>query len=147
MRIGIPKELHDGEKRVATTPEVATQLQKLGFTVAIESGAGAAANFTDAAYAAAGVTIVRDDWGIPHISAKTDADAIFGMIYAQAEDDFNRVETNFLNGLGRLAEAEGEGEIRDRRCEIGDARSERPCTFASRLSVSSLFFRLSISYL
>ena len=58
MRIGIPKELHDGEKRVATTPEVATQLQKLGFTVAIESGAGAAANFTDAAYAAAGVTIV-----------------------------------------------------------------------------------------
>ena len=58
MRIGIPKELHDGEKRVATTPEVAAQLQKLGFTIAIEAGAGAAANFTDAAYSAAGVTIV-----------------------------------------------------------------------------------------
>ena len=92
-------------------------------------------------------TITRDTWGIAHIHGKTDADAVFGMIYAQAEDDFNRVETNFLNGLGRLAEAEGEGEIRDRRCETGDARSERPCTFASRLSVSSLFFRLSISYL
>ena len=58
MRIGIPKELHDGERRVATTPEVAAQLQKLGFTVAVETGAGAAANFTDDAYAAAGGTIV-----------------------------------------------------------------------------------------
>jgi acyl-homoserine-lactone acylase len=53
-------------------------------------------------------TIVRDDWGIAHIHGKSDADAVFGMIYAQAEDDFNRVETNYLNALGRLAEAEGE---------------------------------------
>ena len=53
------------------------------------------------------VTIVRDDWGIAHIHGKTDADAVFGMIYAQAEDDFNRVETNYLNSMGRLAEAEG----------------------------------------
>jgi acyl-homoserine-lactone acylase len=57
------------------------------------------------------VTIVRDDWGIPHIHGKTDADAVFGMIYAQAEDDFNRVETNYLNAMGRLAEAEGESAI------------------------------------
>jgi acyl-homoserine lactone acylase PvdQ len=57
------------------------------------------------------VTIVRDDWGIAHIYGKTDADAVFGMEYAQAEDDFNRVETNYLNSLGRLAEAEGEGRI------------------------------------
>ena len=54
------------------------------------------------------VTIVRDDWGIAHVHGKTDADAVFGMIYAQAEDDFNRVETNYLNSIGRLAEAEGE---------------------------------------
>ena len=54
------------------------------------------------------VTITRDDWGIAHVHGKTDADAVFGMIYAQAEDDFNRVETNYLNALGRLAEAEGE---------------------------------------
>lgn len=57
------------------------------------------------------VTITRDDWGIPHVHGKTDADAVFGLIYAQAEDDFNRVETNYLNSLGRLAEAEGESAI------------------------------------
>src|SRR5437763_15899455 len=57
------------------------------------------------------ITIIRDNWGIPHIYGKTDADAVFGVIYAQAEDDFNRVETNYLNSIGRLAEAEGEAEI------------------------------------
>ncbi len=60
---------------------------------------------------ASNVTIIRDDWGIAHIYGKTDADAVFGMIYAQAEDDFNRVETNYLNSMGRLAEAEGESAI------------------------------------
>jgi acyl-homoserine-lactone acylase len=60
---------------------------------------------------AANVTITRDDWGIAHIHGKTDADAVFGMEYAQAEDDFNRVETNYINALGRLAEAEGEARI------------------------------------
>jgi acyl-homoserine-lactone acylase len=57
------------------------------------------------------VTIIRDDWGIAHVYGKTDADAVFGMIYAQAEDDFNRVETNYLTSLGRLAEAEGDARI------------------------------------
>jgi acyl-homoserine-lactone acylase len=57
------------------------------------------------------VTIIRDTWGIAHIYGKTDADAVFGMIYAQAEDDFNRVETNYLNSMGRLAEAGGEAKI------------------------------------
>ena len=56
-------------------------------------------------------TIVRDDWGIAHVYGKTDADAVFGMTYAQAEDDFNRVETNYINAMGRLAEAEGESKI------------------------------------
>src|SRR5664279_3247535 len=60
---------------------------------------------------AANITIVRDDWGIAHVHGKTDADAVFGAIYAQAEDDFNRVETNFINSQGRLAEAEGEARI------------------------------------
>jgi len=60
---------------------------------------------------AASVTITRDDWGIAHVYGKTDADAVFGMIYAQAEDDFNRVETNYINAMGRLAEAEGEAKI------------------------------------
>ena len=60
---------------------------------------------------AANVSIVRDDWGIAHVTGKTDADAVFGAIYAQAEDDFNRIEVNYLNSLGRLAEAEGEKAI------------------------------------
>jgi acyl-homoserine-lactone acylase len=60
---------------------------------------------------AANVTITRDDWGIAHIHGKTDADAVFGMEYAQAEDDFNRIETNYINAMGRLAEAEGESRI------------------------------------
>ncbi len=65
------------------------------------------------------VTIVRDTWGIAHVYGKTDADAVFGLMYAQAEDDFNRVETNFINGMGRLAEADGEKEIwRDLRMKL-----------------------------
>jgi len=65
------------------------------------------------------VTIIRDDWGIAHVYGKTDADAVFGAIYAQAEDDFNRVETNYINSMGRLAEAEGETAVwRDLRMKI-----------------------------
>ena len=65
------------------------------------------------------VTIMRDDWGIAHVYGKTDADAVFGMIYAQAEDDFNRVETNYINAMGCLAEAEGESKIyRDLRMKL-----------------------------
>ena len=60
MRIGIPRETHEGEKRVATTPEVAEKLQKLGFTVAIETGAGVGADFSDEAYQAVGVEIIND---------------------------------------------------------------------------------------
>src|SRR5258708_19259301 len=60
---------------------------------------------------AAQVSIVRDDWGIAHVHGKTDAQAVFGMVYAQAEDDFNRVETNYVAALGRTAEAEGQAAI------------------------------------
>ncbi len=60
MRIGVPKEVHEGERRVATTPKVAEQLQKLGFTVAVEAGAGEGANFPDDAYREVGVEIVDD---------------------------------------------------------------------------------------
>ena len=68
---------------------------------------------------AAQVTIIRDDWGIPHIYGKTDGDVVFGLMYAQAEDDFNRVETNFINAMGRLAEVDGKAEIyRDLRMKL-----------------------------
>ena len=57
------------------------------------------------------VRIVRDNWGIAHIYGRTDADCVFGAIYAQAEDDFGRIERNYLNGLGMLAQAEGESAV------------------------------------
>ncbi|HEV2104333.1 MAG TPA: penicillin acylase family protein [Candidatus Eisenbacteria bacterium] len=62
---------------------------------------------------------MRDDWGIAHVHGRTDADAVFGMEYAQAEDDFGRVETNYLTALGRLGEAEGERALyRDVRARL-----------------------------
>ncbi|MBV8282613.1 MAG: penicillin acylase family protein, partial [Candidatus Eremiobacteraeota bacterium] len=74
---------------------------------------------------AARVTIVRDDWGIAHVHGPTDADAVFGMAYAQAEDDFNRVETNYLEDLGRLAEADGASAIyKDLRAKLFIDRSD-----------------------
>ena len=59
-------------------------------------------------YRANNTEIIRDDFGVPHIYGKSDADAIFGMLYAQCEDDFNRVERNYIWAIGRLAEVEGE---------------------------------------
>lgn len=57
------------------------------------------------------VTIYRDGFGVPHIYGKTDADAVFGMLYAQCEDDFSRVERNYIEKLGRLAEVDGEKQL------------------------------------
>ena len=99
----------------------------LVFAVAIAACSGQPAQQTNAPDSevarweqqAHNVTIIRDNWGIPHIYGKTDADAVFGVMYAQAEDDFNRVEVNYLNGMGRLAESEGETEIyRDLRMKL-----------------------------
>lgn len=60
---------------------------------------------------AAHVNIIRDNWGIPHVYGTRDADAVFGLIYAQCEDDFARVEMNYIEKLGRMAEVKGEGEL------------------------------------
>lgn len=54
------------------------------------------------------VTVIRDNWGVPHIYGRTDADVVFGLLYAQCEDDFARVEWNYIDALGRTAEVEGE---------------------------------------
>jgi len=59
------------------------------------------------------VSIIRDNWGIPHIYGKTDADAVFGLLYAQCEDDFKRVEMNYIEKLGRLSEVKGEKKLND----------------------------------
>ncbi len=60
---------------------------------------------------ASNINIVRDNWGIPHIYGKTDADAVFGLLYAQCEDDFKRVEMNYIDKLGRLSEVNGEQDL------------------------------------
>ncbi len=60
---------------------------------------------------AAKVTIIRDNWGIPHVYGKEDADAVFGLLYAQCEDDFKRIEMNYIEKLGRMAEIKGESEL------------------------------------
>ncbi len=59
------------------------------------------------------VTIIRDNWGIPHIYGKSDADAVFGLLYAQCEDDFKRVEMNYIEKLGRMSEVKGESSMQD----------------------------------
>jgi len=54
------------------------------------------------------VTIIRDNWGVPHIYGKTDAEAVFGLMYAECEDNFKGIEQNYLYQLGRQSEADGE---------------------------------------
>jgi acyl-homoserine-lactone acylase len=83
------------------------------FCVVSAAGAARAANDQDARWhqRAQNVRIIRDNWGIAHIYGKSDADTVFGAIYAQAEDDFGRIERNYLIGLGELAQAEGESAI------------------------------------
>jgi acyl-homoserine-lactone acylase len=77
------------------------------------------------------VTITRDDWGIAHVHGKSDADAVFGMIYAQAEDDFPRIEANYLTSLGRTAEADGEKAIwRDLRARLYVSDNELKADYA-----------------
>jgi acyl-homoserine lactone acylase PvdQ len=76
-----------------------------------DEGAAVDAEFARLQARSAGITIIRDDFGVPHIYAKTDADAVFGMLFAQAEDDFPRVERNYVWAIGRLAEMEGESAL------------------------------------
>jgi len=93
MKIGIPKEVHADERRVATTPEVASQLiNKLGFEVAIQSGAGTAANFSDSAYAEAGVTVVKDA-----IAIWDDSDIILKVRAPEFNPDLKSEEVGLLH--------------------------------------------------
>jgi len=92
MKIGIPKEIHSGEKRVATTPTVAEQIIKLGFEVNIESGAGLQAHFSDEAYKEAGCTIRKN--------AKTlwkNADIILKVRPPEIHPQFSILETELLS--------------------------------------------------
>ena len=81
---------------------------------------------------AANVEIYRDDYGVPHIYGKTDADAVFGLLYAQCEDDFNRVERNYIWAIGRLAEVEGEKMLySDLRARLYMTREEAIAAYES----------------
>ncbi|MCP4730299.1 MAG: NAD(P)(+) transhydrogenase (Re/Si-specific) subunit alpha, partial [Roseibacillus sp.] len=86
MQIGIPNEIYEGECRVATTPEVAEHLQKLGFTVAIESGAGESASFPDAGYRAAGVQVME------HAAELWSSSDIIFKVRAPLGDEIGRLE-------------------------------------------------------
>ncbi len=80
---------------------------------------------------AARATITRDDWGIAHVHGVTDADAVFGMIYAQAEDDFPRIEANYLTSMGLTAEAQGEKAIwQDLRARLYVSPAEMKVDYA-----------------
>jgi len=97
-----------------------------------QSGSSADAERMELEERAARVEIIRDDFGVPHIYGKTDADAVFGMLYAQAEDDFPRIERNYVWATGRLAEVEGESAIfSDLRARLYMTVDEAKAAYAS----------------
>jgi acyl-homoserine-lactone acylase len=78
------------------------------------------------------VEILRDDFGVPHVYGRTDADAVFGLMYAQAEDDFPRIERNYLWAMGRLAEVQGETALySDLRAHLYMTRGEAEAAYAA----------------
>ncbi len=121
MKIAVPREIHPGERRVATTPEVVRQLLKLGFEVSVEAGAGTAASFSDAAYTAAGATMVEDaralwdgadivlkvrapaahpDLGVDEVSLLRTGQTLIAFIWpAQNEDLMQRLAATGANVL------------------------------------------------
>jgi len=99
------------ERSVAAVTRRPSAWALLGLCLIGTVNAGSVADVAGWRARAARVSITRDDWGVAHVRGQTDADAVFGMIYAQAEDDFNRIEANYLTSLGRTAEAEGEGAL------------------------------------
>ena len=120
MKIGVPNEIHENERRVAMTPDTAKRLQKLGFDTAIESGAGASANFTDDAYREAGVEVVSDAtqiWsnsdiilkvrspetnssGVDEVSLMSAGSTLISFIWpAQNEDLLKKLESQNVTAL------------------------------------------------
>jgi H+-translocating NAD(P) transhydrogenase subunit alpha len=95
MKVGIPKEVHPGERRVAATPDTAKRLIKLGFDVLIESGAGASANFADDAYIQAECQIVPD---APALWAE--ADIVLKVRPPDMHPDLGKHETELLREGG-----------------------------------------------
>ncbi|QNA88860.1 acylase [Massilia sp. Dwa41.01b] len=121
-----------GATLAAFVPAFAPSTALAGTAPLAKREAPASADLARWRKSAARVTILRDKWGIPHVFGKKDADAVFGMLYAQAEDDFNRVEMNYINAMGRLAEVEGEREIwRDLRMKLYITPSDLQAKYAA----------------
>ncbi|MBD8531594.1 MULTISPECIES: penicillin acylase family protein [unclassified Massilia] len=117
---------------IAASPALAEQKSAPANVTATARTASNATELARWQTTAARVTIMRDKWGIPHVFGKSDADAVFGMLYAQAEDDFNRVELNYINAMGRLAEVEGEKEVwRDLRMKLYITPSDMQAKYAA----------------
>lgn len=96
------------------------------------------------------VTIYRDAFGVPHIYGKTDADAVFGLLFAQCEDGFERVEMNYITALGRQSEIKGEAYIwQDLRARlVNDEKRARDLYQSSEPSMKTLLdaFSSGINY-
>ena len=124
------------QKRQGTTMSLRNALPGLLF-FSVLLLAGCAGQAIDTEFArlkarAEAVTIIRDDFGVPHIYARTDADAVFGMLYAQSEDDFNRVERNYIWAIGRIAEVDGEAAIySDLRARLYMTTEQAKAAYAS----------------
>src|SRR5665647_3686810 len=88
-------------------PAITAFILGLAVATAVRAQAPSASDIARWESQSKNITIVRDNWGIAHVYGKSDADAVFGMEYAQAEDDFNRIETNYIVALGRESESEG----------------------------------------
>src|SRR5437868_6439177 len=100
-------------------PAITALTLSLAFTPVIRAQTPSASDIARWQTQSKNITIVRDNWGIAHVYGKSDADAVFGMEYAQAEDDFNRIETNYIVSLGRQSESEGDSSIwRDLRARL-----------------------------
>ena len=128
LTFSLPAAAEVDATKVPATKVAATK----GAAATAPRAASAAAEHARQAATAARVTIVRDTWGIPHVFGKSDADAVFGLLYAQAEDDFNRVELNYINALGRLAEVEGEQAVwRDLRMKLYITPAELQAKYAA----------------
>ena len=104
---------------LSCTPEPATEVSSIGEEQRLQA-------------IAEGITIYRDDYGVAHIYAQTDAETVFGMLYAQAEDDFPRIERNYIWATGRLAEVEGPDALySDLRARLYMTREEAEAAYAN----------------
>ena len=117
MRIAVPKEVHPGERRVAATPEVAAQLAKLGFEVAVEVGAGEAASFSDQDYRDQGAAVIGDTRAL-----YSDSDIVLKVRPPETHPTLNCHELDLLRGGQTLISFLWPAQNRDLIQKLADKR-------------------------